>query len=221
MRLYFRENHDLFLIFIRIIFLYYLSLFELLRLAWLKISRSSIRIIKHTNSSFWQFSYPLLHTCKLCHYGGGAAAREKFCSGKHIPKIISIGNVRITNRRYNTRVHCACQESRNYIHLQTMKSRFLAIRYLPLAKLFSWSIFYTIDILCKALWNDNNEIHEMWHICVNRYNSKIYLKSYFSYSKISLIGRTTFILSRSSLLQIILLYNIFLTHVDESNRRLN
>lgn len=43
-----------------------------------------------------------------------------------IPKTISIGNVRITNRRYTIRVHCACQESRNYIHLQTGKTDFMS-----------------------------------------------------------------------------------------------
>lgn len=107
---YFKKNCGISLIFIRIIFLYYLSLFELFRLAWLKISRSDNKA--HKIQYLWQFSYPLLHA--NCVITKAVPWQRKNSALASIPKTISIGNVRITNRRYNTRVHCACQESRNY-----------------------------------------------------------------------------------------------------------
>lgn len=171
----------------------YLSLFELyipscmFKNIWIEYQNSKAHKMRY----LWQFSYPLLHA--NCVVTEAVSRQRKNSALASIPKTISIGNVRITNRRYNTRVHCACQESRNYIHLQTMKSRFLAIRYFPLVKLFSWSIFYTKLLFFRN--NKNNEIREVTHL--DRYNShsKIYLQSYFS-SKISLIDHMIFILSR-------------------------
>jgi len=110
----------------------YLTLFNVLRL---KISRSNFRITKLTEYDICDSLATLCFSQRLSRYGG-IPWRRKNSALASIPKAISIGNVRITNRRYNTRVHCVCQESRSYIHLQTVKSRFLTIRYLPLAKLF-------------------------------------------------------------------------------------
>lgn len=79
---YFKKNCGISFIFIRIIFLYYLSLFELFRLAWLKIPRSDIRIIKLTKYSICD-SLATLYFTQTVSLRRRCRGKGKFCSGKH------------------------------------------------------------------------------------------------------------------------------------------
>lgn len=110
------------------------------------------------------------------------------CNGRRIlrdlasiPKTISIGNVRITNRRYTIRVYCACQESRNCVHLQTVKSRFLlkdTFRWRNCSPhrdtnpLFYWIIIIVMKFELRYIWSETTI-----HVHIRRFIHKSILFS--------------------------------------------
>lgn len=82
---------------------------------------------------------------------GGAARHEKNSALASIPKTISIGNVRITNRRYTVRVHCAAKNRGTIFTCPGREKPFSDRGYLPLRE-----IVFLVDILhksyCSSFW---------------------------------------------------------------------
>lgn len=127
----------------------------------------------HDNLAVW---FSLSHSLVNCWRRRCRGIEEIFSALASIPKTISIGNVRITNWRYNARpLHC--KESRELHSPADREKPFSDRRCLPPGEIvFPIDIPHTKDTIPSNSKN-NNEFRRTWHIRSDtiRIRAKVYV----------------------------------------------